>query len=61
MCYLSQIEPKKVEEALNDVNWVDAMHKELHKFTRNDVWNLVPRPDEHNVIDAKWIFKMRMV
>lgn len=33
MCYLSKIEPKKVEEALNDDNWVDANLEELHQFT----------------------------
>jgi hypothetical protein len=36
------LEPKKVEEALRDGSWVDAMHKELHQFTENDVWSLVP-------------------
>jgi hypothetical protein len=33
------------------------MHEELHQFTRNDVWTLVPRPVEHNIIGTKWIFK----
>jgi hypothetical protein len=33
------------------------MHDELHQFTRNDVWTLVPRPGEHNIIGTKWIFK----
>jgi hypothetical protein len=33
------------------------MHKELHQFTKNDVWTLVPRPSYHNVIGTKWIFK----
>lgn len=41
-CYLTQIEPKKVDEALQDEGWVSAMHEELHQFTRNDVWTLVP-------------------
>jgi hypothetical protein len=33
------------------------MHDELHQFTLNDVWTLVPRPTEHNIIGTKWIFK----
>jgi hypothetical protein len=33
------------------------MHDELHQFTRNDVWTLVPRPTEQNIIGTKWIFK----
>jgi hypothetical protein len=56
-CYLAQIEPKKVDEALQDEGWVSAMHEELHQFTRNDVWTLVPRPAEQNIIGTKWIFK----
>ena len=43
-CYLSQFELKKVDEALQDADWVNSMHKELHQFVRNDVWELVPRP-----------------
>ena len=27
-CYLSQVEPTKVEEALQDESWVEAMHDE---------------------------------
>ena len=56
-CYLSQFEPKKVDEALQDANWVNSMHEELHKFVRNDVWELVPRPKGVDVIGTKWIFK----
>jgi hypothetical protein len=36
----SCIELKNVEEALQDPNWVNAMHKELNNFTRNEVWAL---------------------
>ena len=36
-CYLSQFEPKKVDEALQDADWVNSMHEELHQFVRNDV------------------------
>ncbi|KAK0577509.1 hypothetical protein LWI29_034213 [Acer saccharum] len=56
-CYTSQIEPKKVEEALNDEFWVLAMQEELNQFERNEVWTLVPRPKTTNVIGTKWIFR----
>jgi hypothetical protein len=50
-CYLAQTEPKKVDEALQDEGWVSAMHDELHQFTRNYVWTLVPRlPEQNGVI-----------
>ena len=28
-CYLSQVEPTKVEEAFQDESWVEAMHNKL--------------------------------
>ena len=41
---LSKEEPKKVEDALKDADWVMAMQEELNDFERNEVWKLVPRP-----------------
>ena len=32
--FVSRIEPKKIEEALRDVDWVNAMHEELNIFTK---------------------------
>ena len=32
--FISSVEPMKVEEALEDVDWVNAMHEELHNFER---------------------------
>ena len=55
-CYLSQVEPTKVEEAFQDESWVEAMHDKLLQFQRNDVWTLVPRPEGEHIIGTKWIF-----
>jgi len=33
------------------------MHKELNQFARNEVWTLVSRTSEMNVIGTKWAFK----
>jgi hypothetical protein len=35
--FVSSIEPKKIDEALKDVDWVNAMHEELNSFKRNQV------------------------
>jgi hypothetical protein len=35
--FVSFIEPKKIDEALKDVNWMNAMHEELNNFKRNQV------------------------
>jgi hypothetical protein len=54
---VSSIEPKKIDEALMDVYWVNAMHEELNNFKRQQVWELVKRPKDHNMIGTKWIFR----
>jgi hypothetical protein len=54
--FVSSIEPKKIDEALKDVDWVNAMHEEQNNFKRNKVWELVERPKGHNVIGTNWVF-----
>jgi hypothetical protein len=54
--FVSSLEPLKVEEALDDPDWVMAMQEELNNFTRNEVWSLVERPKQ-NVIGTKWVFQ----
>jgi hypothetical protein len=35
--FVSLEEPKKIEDALKDSDWVNAMHEELNNFARNQV------------------------
>ena len=56
-CFVSLIEPKTLQEALNDEFWTESMHLELEQFDRLQVWELVPRPDGVNIIGTKWIHK----
>jgi len=42
--FVSPLESFRVEEALDDLDWVMAMQEELNNFTRNEVWSLVERP-----------------
>jgi len=44
--FVSYLEPLKVDEALDDPDWVMAMQEELNNFTRNEVWSLVERPSK---------------
>jgi hypothetical protein len=52
---VSSIEPYRVEDALRDPDWVVAMQEELNNFTTNEVWHLVPRPNQ-NVVGTKCVF-----
>ena len=47
---VSHVEPKNVNEGLEDDSWIQAMHEELHQFQWNEVWTLVPRLNDHSVI-----------
>jgi len=60
MTFVSQVKPKSVSEALEGSNWINAMHEELNQFVRNEVWTLVPRSEEMNVIGTKWVFKNKI-
>jgi hypothetical protein len=54
--FVSSIEPFRVEEALQDPDWVLAMQEELNNFKRNEVWSLVRCPKQ-NVVGTKWVFR----
>jgi hypothetical protein len=55
--FVALFEPRDVEHALSDSSWVNAMHKELENFERNQVWTLVVPPRDVNVIGTKCVFK----
>ena len=52
--HISMVEPKKVFEALEYSDWLEAMYDELNNFKRNKVWQLVEKPkDCGNITGAK--------
>ena len=57
---VSEIEPKNIDEALLDNDWILAMEEELNQFTRNDVWILVPCPKNKSIIRTRWVFRNKL-
>ena len=53
---ISLVEPTSIDEALKDDGWIVAMQEELNQFQRNDVWDLVVKPPQKNIIETKWVF-----
>ncbi|GJU37939.1 putative ribonuclease H-like domain-containing protein [Tanacetum coccineum] len=56
-CFLSQIEPKKVIQALTDPSWIEAMQEELLQFKLQKVWTLVHLPNGKRAIGTKWVYR----
>ena len=57
LAFISQIEPKNIKEAESDPNQINVMQEELNQFKRINVWTLIERPYDNNMIRTKWIFK----
>jgi hypothetical protein len=55
----STAEPHSVHEALGDDRWRIAMNKEVDALRKNNTWHLVARKPGTNVIDCKWVYKIR--
>ncbi|KAJ9545458.1 hypothetical protein OSB04_025165 [Centaurea solstitialis] len=59
--FISENEPKEIDDALRDPACVSAMQEELAEFIRNNVWLLVPRPRKRTIIGSKWIFEISLM
>nr|GEZ88089.1 hypothetical protein [Tanacetum cinerariifolium] len=56
-CFLLQIEPKKVIQALTDPSWIEAMQDELLQFRWQKVWILVDLPKGKHAIGTKCVYR----
>ena len=59
---LSQIidsEPCSFDEANKLQVWRDAMMEEYQSIMKNDVWEIVPRPQGKFVVTSKWLYKVK--
>lgn len=56
---ISDAELTPFEEAVKQQVWKDAMVDEYKSIMKNDVWEIVPRPEGKSVVSSKWIFKIK--
>nr|GEU33434.1 retrovirus-related Pol polyprotein from transposon TNT 1-94 [Tanacetum cinerariifolium] len=54
---VSTAKPKNIKEAMKYHSWIELMQEELHPFERLNVWELVARPVDKNIIRVKWLLK----
>eukprot|EP00253_Pinus_taeda_P034627 PITA_34627 len=50
--------PSSFEEAAQQPVWVDVMVEEYDSVVRNNVWDVVPRPENKSVVSSRWIYKV---
>jgi hypothetical protein len=52
-------EPQHYSEAMQDERWKKAMNIEFGALLKNDTWRLVPPRVGTNIIDCKWVYKIK--
>ncbi|XP_050890376.1 uncharacterized protein LOC127095777 [Lathyrus oleraceus] len=58
--FVSQVEPKNAKDALIYEHWLMAMQDDLNWLKRNDVWDLVPPLQDHQIIGTRWVFRNKL-
>ena len=59
MCDLVDQEANSYEEVAQKKEWVEAMMKEYQSIIKNDVWDIVPKPENKSVVSLKWVYKIK--
>ena len=60
MAFVSQVEPSRIDDALENEHWILYMQKELNQFEKNKVWKLVPKPSNKTILRTRWVFRNKL-
>lgn len=52
-------EPNNLEEAMRNPGWREAMNNEFSALQKNETWVLVPPKPGINLIDSRWVYKVK--
>ncbi|GJX25725.1 putative RNA-directed DNA polymerase [Tanacetum coccineum] len=62
-CFISNlnktVEPTCYDEAVKDINWVQAMNNEMEALYLNNTWILTELPINRKAIGSKWVYKIK--
>jgi hypothetical protein len=56
---ISDTEPQKFAQAVDQQVWREAMLEEYDSIMRNCVWEVVPRPVGKLVVTSRWLYKTK--
>ena len=51
--------PTRIEEAMEDPKWTQAIKEEMEALMKNKTWNLVPLPRGKKIVGCKWVFSIK--
>ena len=57
-----EYEPKCYSEALRCKfrrNWKESMQEELNEMKNHNVWTIIERPNDKNIIGCRWVYKIK--
>jgi hypothetical protein len=61
MSHIIHFEPSCYEEETSHPVWRDVMMEEYQSIMKNDVWDIVLRPEGKSVVTSKWIYKIKHI
>jgi hypothetical protein len=53
------LEPSNVRQAMQHSHWRQAISEEFNALIKNGTWTLVPPPKHQNIVDCKWLFRIK--
>jgi len=59
MSTIIQNEPSSFSDVVKHQVCKDAMTEEYESIMRNDVWEVVPRPQDKTAVTSKWLYKIK--
>ncbi|CAL9010681.1 unnamed protein product [Prunus brigantina] len=60
LCQLSSVcVPTKLQDALSNPKWMDAMNVEMDALNKNKTWDLVPLPRGKKAVGCRWVFTLK--
>lgn len=54
-----QNEPSSFSDVVKHRVWKDATTEEYESIMKNDVWEVVPRPQDKTIVTSKWLYKRK--
>jgi hypothetical protein len=59
MSHIIESKPSSHEKSTNQWVWKDVMMKEYMSIMKNDVWEVMSRPEGKSVVTFEWIYKIK--